>query len=228
VRVWDLDACALLHTLTGHKDRVLAVAVSADGRAVSGGADETVRVWDLDAGALLHTLTGHKNWVLAVAVSADGRRAVSSSGDGTVQVWNLATDKKVAPASRWPRHKSARPKWLTSQCLSVSTDGRRAVSGNGVKKRVRVWDLDTGEPLRTLTGHHGGVYAVAVSADGHRAVSGGVDRTVRVWDLEKGLELASFVSDSEIIALAATPPGTRVIVGTSTGAVHLLALSGNE
>jgi WD domain, G-beta repeat len=38
----------------------------------------------------------------------------------------------------------------------------------------------------TLTAHTGVVWAVAVSADGRRAVSGGEDGTVRVWDLGAG------------------------------------------
>ena len=70
--------------------------------------------------------------------------------------------------------------------------------------------------------------AVAVSADGRRAVSGGDDGTVRVWDLEEGVELAFFASDSKITELAVTPAGTRVIAGTSTGPVHLLELCGYE
>ena len=49
---------------------------------------------------------------------------------------------------------------------------------------------------------------------------------VRVWDLDSGAALASFASDSRITALAATPPGTRVIAGTPTGPVHFLELSG--
>jgi WD40 repeat protein len=64
----------------------------------------------------------------------------------------------------------------------------------------------------------------AVSADGRRAVSGGYDRSVRVWDLAQRAELACFVSDSEIRALAATSPAMRVIGGTSTGPVHFLEL----
>ena len=47
-----------------------------------------------------------------------------------------------------------------------------------------------GPLLRTLTGHDGAVHAVAVSADGRRAVSGGDDGTVRVWDLEAGTAAA--------------------------------------
>ena len=58
------------------------------------------------------------------------------------------------------------------RAVAVSADGRRAVSG-GDDGTVRVWDLDAGTVLHTLTGHDGWVGAVAVSADGRRAVSGG-------------------------------------------------------
>ena len=51
---------------------------------------------------------------------------------------------------------------------------------------MQVWDLNTGTLAHTLTGHDGLVEAVAVTADGRRAVSGGYDVTVRVWDLEAG------------------------------------------
>jgi WD40 repeat protein len=52
-----------------------------------------------------------------------------------------------------------------------------------------VWDLDSGELLRTLVGADGGVLAVAVSGDGRRAVTGSEEvfggyQTVRVWDLD--------------------------------------------
>ena len=45
---------------------------------------------------------------------------------------------------------------------------------------MRVWDLDTGALEHTLAGHDGMVQAVAVSADGRRAVSGGDGGTVLV------------------------------------------------
>ena len=67
--------------------------------------------------------------------------------------------------------------------------GRPVIVSGGGDGTVRVWDLESGEPvLGPLTGHDGGVNAVAVGERHGRPVivSGGDDRTVRVWDLESG------------------------------------------
>ncbi|MGV9249605.1 WD40 repeat domain-containing protein [Streptomyces sp. NPDC003710] len=67
-------------------------------------------------------------------------------------------------------------------------DGRpHAVSG-GYDGRVRVWDLADGAERAVLTGHSGGVEAVACMViDGRpHAVSGGNDRTLGIWDLGRG------------------------------------------
>ena len=62
------------------------------------------------------------------------------------------------------------------------------LSGSG-DQTVRVWDLDSGQPVVSpFTGHDGEVTAVAVGQRRGRPVivSGGFDRTVRVWDLDSG------------------------------------------
>jgi WD40 repeat protein len=51
---------------------------------------------------------------------------------------------------------------------------------------VKLWDLGTGACEQTLAGHDGVVTSVALSADGHRALSGSDDRMVKLWDLETG------------------------------------------
>ena len=66
----------------------MALALTGDGRVVSGSADGTVKVWDLNSGQEQRTLSGHGGGVMALALTGDGR-VVSGSSDGTVKVWDL-------------------------------------------------------------------------------------------------------------------------------------------
>ena len=63
-----------------------------------------------------------------------------------------------------------------------------AVSGSS-DTTLRVWDMQTGECLRTLRGHILDVSDVALTPDGTLAVSSSHDKTVRVWDVTTGESL---------------------------------------
>ena len=72
-----------------------------------------------------------------------------------------------------------------------------------------------GALVRTLSGHSGGVYTVAVTPDGRRAVSGSDDETLKVWDLESGAELTTLRGHSKLVrAVAVTPDGRRAVSGS--------------
>jgi WD40 repeat protein len=71
-------------------------------------------------------------------------------------------------------------------------------------------------PLRrTLIGHTNWVSAVALTADGRQAVSGGEDRTLRVWDLTRGQCLATLEGHrGPVRAVALAPDGRRAVSGS--------------
>jgi WD40 repeat protein len=75
----------------GHKGKVAAVALSADGRlALSGGADGTVRSWNADTGQLLRRLEAEETGgrVTSVALTPDGKKAAFSTTEERVRLWD--------------------------------------------------------------------------------------------------------------------------------------------
>jgi hypothetical protein len=79
-----------------------------------------------------------------------------------------------------------------------------------------------GPLLRTLQ-VQSEVTAVAVSADGQRAVSGSTDGTLSIWDLESGSELRSFTGGqpTRITALALSPNGRIAVSGSADDLVRV-------
>lgn len=204
---------ALLRTLSGHSDRVRAVAVTPDGQhAISASEDNTLKVWELSNGRELRTLSGHLGIVHALALTPDGQRAVLASYDGYLTVWDLVSGRQL-------RTDTVHSKMVTS--VAVTLDGQRAISASW-DQTLKVWDLDSGRELRSLIGHSGGVTAVAVTQDGERAISSSSDNTVKMWRLETGEVLATFTCDGAAYCCAFSDALELIVAGDSVGHVHFL------
>jgi WD40 repeat protein len=210
----------------------------------------------LRTGQAVHTLAGHTSYVNGVALTPDGRYAISASQDQTLKVWDLAASKSglPAPAAQTQVSKGEGTSPGTSQALhtltghtggvagvAVTPDGRYAVSAS-LDHTLKVWDLSTAlkpglnksvstrtsPAVRTLEGHTSGVSGVAVTQDGHYAVSASGDGTLRVWELASGQLLTSFYAGEPLYACAVAPDGVTVVAGGASGRLHVLRLEGLE
>jgi len=97
----------------------------------------------------------------------------------------------------------------SANAVAFSPDNRWLASG-GKDNLIKIWDLATGNVLRTLYGHTSNVNALAVSPDGKLLASGGgdindkrdlgtftqggvvggaKDNTVRIWSVQTGQQL---------------------------------------
>ncbi|XP_022645438.1 F-box/WD repeat-containing protein 7-like [Varroa destructor] len=101
--------------------------------------------------------------------------------------WKRAFMRLHAIELNWRSRRLRSPKSLKGHddhvvtCLQFA--GNRIVSGSD-DNTLKVWDATTGQCLRVLIGHTGGVWSSQMSAS--TVISGSTDRTLRVWNSETG------------------------------------------
>jgi F-box and WD-40 domain protein 1/11 len=193
---------------------------------VSGGSDCHVILWRFSTGEMIAKMaSAHSESVLNLRF--DDRFLITCSKDKTIKVWNrkalLPTDSAYpsrgsSASAKFPAYilnidnltetelLSMKP--LREYSLLMALEGHGAavnaiqildnqiVSASG-DRQVKIWNVKTGECLKTISGHNKGI--ACVQFDGRRIVSGSSDETVRIFDRATGAEVACLKGHSNLV-----------------------------
>ena len=149
---WDIMTD---NQLFGQSPPASTVAVVRGNTAVLGNAEGRLHFWNIEANTLYTPTVVHaatpNNDVLAVAYSPDGRWLVSSSGDGTVNIWDAITNQRVGDPltgherSIWDIEFAPDSRHLASvSCYQVSRFGVCTQS------QILLWDIETRASQRLI------------------------------------------------------------------------------
>jgi len=81
--------------------------------------------------------------------------------------------------------------------LVLSPDNQRLFSGS-TDKKIKEWDTQNGQCVRTLTGHSSWINSLVISKDGRKLFSASADQTIKEWDTRDGRCLRTLISDEPI------------------------------
>jgi eukaryotic-like serine/threonine-protein kinase len=179
-----------------HRGGVSSLAWSADGLVlVSGGMTGTLHLWQVGQGASIGMPENHTAAVTSLAWSPDGMVLASADEDSTVVLRRLDYEEAV-PVSFADLGRQSEMRIIDCStrhvlrghvgevaCVAWRPDGR-LLATCGRDTTVRLWDVETGALLQTLSSHTDGVRCVTWSPDGSLLASAGWDKTVLLWQVQ--------------------------------------------
>ncbi len=207
LRVWDIASQSEEHCYE-HPAQVRCTYVTADGRfVISGSQDHSIRVWDTHRKESKAGIVSHSQEVSDVAISPDESLG-ASTGDDCIHIWDMKSAELIRTITS-PGKNFNNLKFAGNDRL-VSAEWKD-------NPLLTLWDVATGKSLANMSGHHGGVWALAVSRDGRSALSGSKDLSFIYWDLDKTAQVwHGFGREGlrdEVMAAAFLPGEQQVLLG---------------
>lgn len=144
-------------------------------------------------------LDGHTNEITRLVATPDGKSLVSASFDKSVRVWSLDT----------------KPTGKTDVTLDEETRKREAKrQGKKEPPAAPGVSVETHPAVGILEGHKEWVYALGVSGDGKRIISGDAACKTIVWDAASLKQISSWAGQpwNWVVAASLSPDGKTAFV----------------
>ena len=212
VILWDM-AAGRHQRLTGHKGKVVELAISPDKRLLASASwDGSIGLWSLDSSGDKTPvfLNGHTAGVNALAFSADGNSLYSASVDGTIRLWDIAgrSEERILVQNGFG---------INVIALGGDDEGGKAewLAYGTVDGITRIIDIESGDVLHDFTFDRRPILAMAFDPSDGRLATGDGHGYITIfntqdWAIERDFKAAL---KGPIWALAFSSDGTSILAG---------------
>lgn len=149
VKLWSLADGKCVKTLQC-EGAVWSIDYHAESNImVTGIENGNINLWNLNTGKCLAILKGHALTILSLAFNADGSIIASSSHDYTIRLWDVATGEclKIIDA----HHNSILSVVFSPIPIAFHEgDNREILASGSHDETIKLWDVETGECLKTF------------------------------------------------------------------------------
>jgi WD40 repeat protein len=148
----------------------------------SGSKDGKVILWHLASNQKLQTRKDHDRAITCVRfVPGSQQFLVTSSLDAKIIILDLSNfEKRILEGSAAPIN-----------TIAISPDGKYLASGSADAEIV-LWNIEDGEIICSLVGHHDEIVSLAFSSDSSILASGSKDAKVILWHVLKRQQISTF------------------------------------
>jgi WD40 repeat protein len=182
---------------------------SEDGRFLaSGGEDKKITIWEVETGRKIIDLHGHQSKIADVKFVPKTNILISGDSKGKIRFWQWNIDRNID-------NKTICEVNTGSGISSIALHPNLPLIASGhVDKKIKIWDRQTQELIKTLSGHILAITDLHFSPVSSLLATASQDRMVKIWDVDtwelrhtlKGhnwvVKTVSFNDDVSILASA--------------------------
>ena len=226
VGYWNVETGKLIGKLDGYSTYRRMIGFSADGTRF-GTISTSVHVWDTATKQIVAEMQ-YDNGAGAAALSPNGKYVAITHSDRNITVWdvNTATVKHALRGGIWGGI------WYWTVAFSPDS---RFVAAVTVSPIIRVWEVETGQPIAELNhwGDNLSFQSVRFSPDGKWLAAGGhgiviwetrgftVHHIIRETHNLQGGSITFSPDSQRLVGYPGVPPDKTLFWNIKTGAVEL-------
>lgn len=192
--------------------------ISPDGRLLATGGLRNIKLWDMASREALRTLDVPAYQVRSLAFTADGRLLISGGNeDNTIRLWDTANGEALRTLempTNAVNDLAISPDGLVLAAIGHSTHNSGNTYWSGNDDIVMLWDVDSGQLLRSIEPDIWNVSSIAFSPDGLTLAVGGYDG-IGLWDTVSWERLHTL--DTHTNNLTFSPDGRLLASGGASG-----------
>ena len=92
---------------------------------------------------------------------------------------------------------------------------------------IKIWNMDNGECIRTLTGHSKGVTSIELISS-NRLASASMDNTIKIWNIASGAVIRTLIGHSEWVVTVKFVSPNRLASGSEDATIKIWNLDSGE
>ncbi|KPP70615.1 F-box-like/WD repeat-containing protein TBL1X-like, partial [Scleropages formosus] len=221
--IWDAHTGEAKQQFPFHSAPALDVDWQNNTTFASCSTDMCIHVCRLGSDRPLKTFQGHTNEVNAIKWDPSGMLLASCSDDMTLKIWSMKQDSCVHDLQAHSKEIYT-IKWSPTGPGTSNPNSNIMLASASFDSTVRLWDVERGICIHTLTKHQEPVYSVAFSPDGKFLASGSFDKCVHIWNTVSGALVHSYRGTGGIFEVCWNSTGEKVGASASDGSVCVLDL----
>ncbi|MGD1857525.1 MAG: NB-ARC domain-containing protein [Leptolyngbyaceae cyanobacterium] len=112
--------------------------------------------------------------------------------------------------------------------LALNPDNTLLAAGD-FRGNIHIWQMDTYQPLGTLSEHTSGVFAIAFSPDGQYLLSGSGDHTLKLWQLSDYQCVSTLQGHHQMVwSVAFAPDGNQIASASRDHSIRVWDVASGE